>query len=338
MSTVTLGSHRIVRGTADRTGGLGALKLPGAMACLFVVLLLSTAAGQGRLGELRDDVRRLPTAAAPAPPPPPPEEKKEPAVVDHAHHDHDGYGSHDDHGWDLGTALGAGYLVAAGVTSPFWGPHAAIDEGFATEYLFPRFPYDGVPGYMTGAWGFGQKTPRDEPAYMKLDVGNTRLRRWSARVRAEYADDFNDLHRLGGHLLLSTSSRWGLDTEMGRLREGLPNGARDQIWIGDCNLVFRFAQSERMQWRTGLGLNWLDDPAATDFGFNFTYGMDYFPRRPWVISSTLDWGTLGHAELFRYRATVGVIVRGIEAFTGYEYLDVDRTQIGSLLGGVRIWF
>jgi hypothetical protein len=48
--------------------------------------------------------------------------------------------------------------------------------------------------------------------------------------------------------------------------------------------------------RTGLGFNWLDDPIDTNFGFNFTYGADLFPRRPWVLSATIDWGTLGEAE------------------------------------------
>jgi hypothetical protein len=52
----------------------------------------------------------------------------------------------------------------------------------------------------------------------------------------------------------------------------------------------------------------------------------------------IDWGTLGSAELFRFRTTAGVIVHGVEVFTGYEYLDIDRTQVGTLLGGVRIWF
>jgi len=42
--------------------------------------------------------------------------------------------------------------------------------------------------------------------------------------------------------------------------------------------------------------------------------------------------------LFRFRSTVGVLVLGMEAYTGYEYLDIDNTQLNSLIGGVRIWF
>ena len=93
-----------------------------------------------------------------------------------------------------------------------------------------------------------------------------------------------------------------------------------------------------MQWRTGFGFNWLDDPVDTDFGFNFTYGADWYPARPWVLSATLDWGTLGHAELFRFHTTAGVLVNRVETYIGYKYLDIDRTQTNSLLAGVRIWF
>ncbi len=93
-----------------------------------------------------------------------------------------------------------------------------------------------------------------------------------------------------------------------------------------------------MQWRAGLGFNWLDDEQATDFGFNFTYGVDVFPVRPLVLSAELDWGTLGSADLFHFRTTAGMIVWHVEVYTGYEYRDIDRTQTSALIGGVRVWF
>lgn len=125
---------------------------------------------------------------------------------------------------------------------------------------------------------------------------------------------------------------------MSYLQENLPGGGHNQLWLGDCNVVFRFAQSEHMQWRTGLGFNWLDDPRQTDFGFNFTYGVDWFPRKPWVFSADVDWGNLGRAEQFRFRTTAGVLLWGIESYVGYEYYDLDSTQDNRLIGGVRIWF
>lgn len=317
---------------------------------LLVLLSISIAdAHGGWLETIRDDVRGLPLPAASGGSP---ARSEEPAHDDdsdrhrpdhHRHHHYD-----DDHDTDWGGLyLVGGYLFVAGVTSPWWGPHVALNDDFDVDGYFPRFPYDGVPGYMVIAdWaaqslheqGLCEEACGRHTDFSSLDPSLWRFRRWSARLRAEYARDFDDVSRIGGRLLLSTASRWGLDIEMSYLEENLRGGRHDQLWIGDCNLVFRFAQSEHMQWRTGLGFNWLDDPAATNFGFNFTYGVDYFPRKPWVFSSTLDWGTLGRAEQFRFHTTAGVLLWGIESYVGYEYLDIDRTQLNSLIGGVRIWF
>ena len=96
----------------------------------------------------------------------------------------------------------------------------------------------------------------------------------------EYATDFDDLQRIGGHLLLSTRTRFGLDTETSYFQEQLPGDRHDHLWLGDCNVVYRFAQSEHAQFRTGIGFNWMDDPADTDFGFNFTYGPTSSPPNP----------------------------------------------------------
>jgi hypothetical protein len=186
---------------------------------------------------------------------------------------------------------------------------------------FQRYPHFEVPGFM-----MIEPEVHSEPWT------------WSLRARAEWADDFNDVDRLGGHVLLSTTSRWGIESEFYRYRENVAGGGHDHLWAGDMNLLYRFAQSERVQMRVGLGCNWLHDDADTDFGFNLTYGGDWFPFKPWVVSATLDWGWLHHASLFHFRTTVGVVVWGAEVYTGYDYYDVGNTQINGLVGGVRLWF
>ncbi len=301
--------------------------------CLLLILNVSHARAEGWLGSLRNAVRSSPPPSEPAPP-----DNAHRPVDDHDHH-HDHYGSGgSSHDCDDDTTslyeLG-GLFAAAAVTSPFWGPHKALGDDFEIDYLFPRFPYDHGPGYMTfDGWSPGGQ----EPGSPDLECGMPQERRWAARLSTEFADSFGDLDRIGGHLLLSTASRWGIDTEMHFLEETLAGGARDELWLGDCNLVYRFAQNEQMQWRTGIGFNWLDDPNETDFGFNFTYGLDWFPAKPWVISATLDWGNLGRAEQFRFRMTNGLILHGIETYIGYEYYDLDESQTNNFIAGVRIWF
>jgi len=248
----------------------------------------------------------------------------------------------------LGAAiLVGGAIFVTGVTSPVWVPHTITEDDFARPGYFAHCPYQNGYGYMS----FAPITCEDQikpelweeyggdidciPSPNQVPVG---AKTWAARFRVDYTDDFHDMQKIGGHLLLSTSSRFGLDTEMSFFEERRSDGGRDQLWLGDCNLIWRFAQSERTQWRAGVGFNWLDDPIDTNFGFNFTYGVDFFPADPFVASAELDWGTLGHASLFHFRTTVGVVVHGMEAYTGYEYYDIDHTQINSLIGGVRIWF
>ncbi|HUT13514.1 MAG TPA: hypothetical protein VMY42_23705 [Thermoguttaceae bacterium] len=301
----------------------------------LVALGASTACAQGLLGTMREDVRAPSSGSS---------SDGDDDDDDHRDHSRGYHGHHHDDDSIFGEFFGT--LAFYTVTSPWWAPPAAMGDSYDVELFFPRFPYDHTPGYMAIS-NQPVAVPEDP---MKFDPYNPELgpvdfsrplpgmRTWSARLRGEFATDNNHLERIGGHLLLSTSSRWGLDTEMSFLEESLSGGGRDRLWLGDCNLVFRFAQSEHVQWRTGIGFNWLDDPAATNFGFNFTYGMDWFPARPWVVSSTLDWGTLGRAEQFRFRTTAGVLLRGLESYVGYEYYDLDRTQMNMLIGGVRVWF
>ena len=138
-------------------------------------------------------------------------------------------------------------------------------------------------------------------------------------------------------MILETTSRFGIDASFHYLSERLPEGD-DHLNLGDCNLIYRFAQSSRAEMRVGIGANWLNDSTRTDLGFNFTYGGDFFPCKPWVLSAAIDGGTLGHAGLFRFRTTAGVIFNRFEGYAGYEYLDIGSTQDNFLIGGVRVWF
>jgi hypothetical protein len=122
------------------------------------------------------------------------------------------------------------------------------------------------------------------------------------------------------------------------LEERLSDGSHDALLIGDGNLVWRFAQGTWGEFRIGLGLNWLNDSDRTDVGFNFTYAADFYPRKPWVLSTVIDAGTLGKAGLFRFHTTAGVVVHGIEPYAGYEYADIGRTHWNGLIAGLRFWF
>jgi len=292
----------------------GTLRVIGAI--LVVATAISGASGDGWLDDIREDVRDPGPDSTP-----PPKKKKKKRHDDGSHFHFHFHDCDDDDDEDSGLYDIVGWFAAYCITSPIWGPHCAVGDDLSVEGFFPRFPYEGH-------W----------PGYMRIGVPSTAGRRFAGRFRVDYADNFDDLERIGGHLLVSTSSRLGLDTELSRFEESLHGGAHDQLWLGDCNVVFRFAQSPRSQWRAGIGFNWLDDPIDTNFGFNFTYAFDFFPRRPWVLSTELDWGTLGEAELFHFRSTAGVVLWSLESYVGYEYWDIDRSQTSALVAGVQMWF
>lgn len=75
---------------------------------------------------------------------------------------------------------------------------------------------------------------------------------FAIQARSEYSTDFDDLSRIGARVLFDTSTRFGIDTEANYWSEQLATGGHDQLWTGDMNLVFRFAQSDWLQMRTGL--------------------------------------------------------------------------------------
>jgi hypothetical protein len=249
-------------------------------------------------------------------------------------------------------------------TSPYWLPRTLLDD-CNCEARFARFPYDNTPGYlMSDAWlsGFTAQNvlaealadaPGSQPPMPsdpnapppELPKGNLitlsidpSARRWAGQFSADYAGNFDHLSGIGGQLILESTSRWGIDSQFQFLSERRFRSDDDHLNLGDCNLVYRFAQSPRAQMRMGLGANWLNDTTRTDLGFNFTYGGDFFPRKPWVLSTAIDWGTLGHAGLFRFQTTAGVILNRFETYVGYEYLDIGTTQGNFLIGGLRVWF
>jgi hypothetical protein len=274
-----------------------------ALGCALILCLPAVVAGQV-LEELREDVR----TDRPDPPREEPRAPRQPAYgCDHCEDDSD---------------YGLGALLLFGITAPFWGPPVWMGDSYSETGYFAHFPYQHDDGYVI----IGPALAEGE------------LYRWSLRGRAEYGTDFRNLEWTGGHLLLDTSSRLGLEADFRHVREDVPPGRFDSVWLGDGNVVFRFAQSELLVMRTGLGVAWLSDPADTNVGFNFTYGGDFFPVRPWILSGELDLGTLGHTSVVHFRLSAGVNLGMTEAFLGYDYYDVGRTQIAGLVAGLRVWY
>lgn len=228
----------------------------------------------------------------------------------------------EDEAQDLDSMLGGlvGRLALWAASTPFTVPRAVVgDESFEAGYHL-RYPYlhDRDAAIVDGLYSIeGAK-------------------QFMLRVNAEHIDDFSALSSTGGGLLLDTSHRWGLESQFHYRREDTQTLA-DELWTGDTNIVFRFAQSEQLQMRAGVGCNWLADEVDSEFGFNATYGGDWFPLKPFIISHELDWGKLGSATLFHGRVTAGVNYHRLETYVGYDYYDVGPADIAGMVAGVRLW-
>ena len=206
------------------------------------------------------------------------------------------------------------------ITSPWTFPVAILEDDYTMDADFPGYPYsDQSDGYLV----FGTDN----------DVA---LNPFGVRFTSEYANNFSGLERIGSRLQLDSMSRFGLDTEWNYWQEQVPGGD-DRLWTGDVNLVFRFAQSEHAQFYTGLGMNWLGG-GQTDVGFNFTYGFDWFPSEPLVVRSVLDMGTIGNADLYHNKTTIGFVYKHLELYTGYDILQIGDTNLQGMIGGLVLWW
>jgi hypothetical protein len=314
------------------------------------------ALGQSALDTIREDVRNPP--AEPPQKPHRDKEREDKRWCERCNHYHGGYDcrkcpdcpSSSPITIDSPFLTACLYYTAAAATSPFWGPHVLFRDDLSALAYYPRHPYDGTSGYLISEWWqprvpaapeqLGAKDLAAAPPHevCVMPEGWQHCRNWSLQLRGEYQDQFDRVSAVGGQMILEGTSRLGFDISFQTLRERLGPEQFDYLTLGDANVVFRFAQHPKAQMRLGIGMNWLADTRQHDLGFNFTYGGDFFPVKPLIVSAAIDWGTLGHAELFRFRTTAGVIVDRFETYVGYEYLDIGRTHANALVAGVRLWF
>jgi hypothetical protein len=237
-----------------------------------------------------------------------------------------GHGSNndDDDETDIETTLVLiGATVAAVVgTSPFWGPMAVTGKKNSEPGYFVEYPFKhGGQGNMA----IGESLQED-------------LYAWSVQAKTSFATNFGRYNRIDTGIQLEGIYRLGIDTGFDYWRESVNGAPTRDFWTGDANLMYRFAQSEWLQTRAGVGGAWLEDGANSDYGFNFTYKADLFLGDPFILSAELDWGTLGDETLFHPRATLGAQWHRAELYIGVDYFDIGPRQTTSLLAGGRFWY
>ena len=289
----------------------------GAFACLTILMLLGVppqqTAAQGLFSELKNSVRK-----------PHPRKTKnkgqnypEPLTVEPF--------LNDSFGERFSTLVGGAVIVA--VTAPVALPISIAEDNYQTPAYFPGYPYqDDARGYMLF----------DRPSHNQPFTSEPF--NYSIQSSSEYIYYSQDISKIGTRFLIDTTSRFGIDSEFSYWKESEPGSNSEDFWAGDTNVIFRFAQTESFQMRTGIGFNWLSDEVGSDFGFNFTYKGDFFPIDPLVLSAELDLGKIGSATLSHLRLTTGLNYRHAEIFIGYDHFWLAETEFNGFISGIRIWF
>ena len=223
-----------------------------------------------------------------------------------------------------------GGLAIAAVLVTMHGLPIVCTGGYGEPMLFAPHPYAcNYCGYQLHSVCL---TPDEQQ-----DSSEVPRKSWAVRLSIENGNDFAGMNRVGGQLRIEHDSRWGIITNWNYFHENQA-GRTDETLIGDTNLIFRFAQCEIVSFYSGLGFRVLTDQKQSDFGFNFTYGSDWFLMQPFVASTSIDLGTLGGAGVFHTRASVGALYHGCEFFVGYDFLRIGGTNLQGPMAGMRFWF
>ncbi|MFO0815909.1 MAG: hypothetical protein U0796_22040 [Gemmatales bacterium] len=212
---------------------------------------------------------------------------------------------------------------------PYSWPHYFLGDDFTDKGAFLSYPY---------AEKWNGVMQREHDRKWEGETPDTWNRLMSYRVSVENGNDFMGLNRVGIQFLADTMLRLGIGGSVNFYEEKRDNLPPDQLTIGDVNVLFRFAQSQHWQWRTGLGFRWMHDHTQTDYGFNFVYGFEWFPHEPLTLGMQFEAGTLGNTGVIRCTSRMGFNWKHAEIYAGYDYLQIGGTELHGPMIGLRLWY
>jgi hypothetical protein len=143
--------------------------------------------------------------------------------------------------------------------------------------------------------------------------------------------------RSGFHAHVLFPFRLGLDTTWSLYREG-HDASVDHLGLGREHLSFRFAESSRVHFQTGIGPQHLVDSKGWVHGFDVTWGFQAFPANPLVLAAEGSLGTLGSAFAPGLRGEIGLMLNRFEVSAGFEERWVGPVALGGPFVSATAWF
>jgi len=163
-------------------------------------------------------------------------------------------------------------------------------------------------------------------------LGN--FQNWHGYLTGEWGSNFDDFSKLRTNIIVYTGPAIAFDSEVNRWDgDRKRSDGRDDFYSGDFNMVYRFGKMRNIQFRTGAGVNWISNDGEFDLGLNSTVGFDLYMVKPWVFSSSLDWGRISSETLLHMRFLVGWNLQKFDLFVGYDFYEIGaRERKGIVLG------
>lgn len=212
-----------------------------------------------------------------------------------------------------------GPIIFYTIVSPYYLPHHYWDEGFSEPIYFQPYPY-----YL------------NNPGYL-IDYETEFTKKGAIDISSEYKIYRDSVFGVGLNFNLRSNFRVEIQGDFNYLEEKLDNGNTDSLYLGNVNVLFRFAQNPYLLMRSGIGLNFLND-TEDEYGFNYTYSLDVFPVKPLFLSARIDLGGLGSAGFVRFRTAIGFIYKRLEANIGIETYNIGDASLVGLTGGLKWYF
>lgn len=167
-------------------------------------------------------------------------------------------------------------------------------------------------------------------------------RTWRLDATAEGAYAFNDTARTNAGLRMF-SGALELSASANLFLAPYGTGATvfgttvETAWLGDVGASLASPTADGVHFHYGGGvLYWNNGGQAATGGYG-SYGIDFFPTSPVIISTVAKVGGLGGEWYFDLRGTAGVSLGQIEAYVGYSHLRVGGVSLGGPLMGIRMW-